>query len=158
MLSINEKDLPVGKFDMGKEATFETTLAYGNNVSVMYTTRPPGYHSKPHTHDSEQISIVLEGESIGFVGDKGVRSKPGDIKRIPAGALHWAWNKSDTVYRTIQIHSPGLQSDPKCSEYAHPLFAEGEEPNLLGEPANEFPEMTDEIIEIMERAEAPFRD
>lgn len=151
---INKEDLPVGSFNMG-DAAFETNLVYGNNFSVMFATRPPGYHSKPHTHPCEQFNIVIEGESISFCNDSGHRNRPGDINRIPAGALHWAWNKSDKPYTIIEIHSPGLQNDPKTAEYAYPLFAEGEEINLLGSPVNDFPPL-EEVREIMEKAEAPF--
>jgi hypothetical protein len=35
---------------------------YGNECSLMYATRQPGYHTTPHAHEAEQINYVLEGE------------------------------------------------------------------------------------------------
>ena len=31
---------------------------YGNECSLMIATRRPGYHTKPHQHESEQINYV----------------------------------------------------------------------------------------------------
>jgi quercetin dioxygenase-like cupin family protein len=45
----------------------------------MVATRPPGYHTKPHMHVSEQINHVLEGEIWFFVEDKGYLCKKGDF-------------------------------------------------------------------------------
>jgi len=44
---------------------------YGNECSLMIATRKPGYHTKPHQHESEQINYVLDGEIWFFVKDKG---------------------------------------------------------------------------------------
>ena len=62
---------------------------YGNECSLMIATRRPGYHTKPHQHESEQINYVLEGEIWFFVKDKGYLCKKGDFHRIPGqhGAL-----------------------------------------------------------------------
>src|SRR5678815_106340 len=45
---------------------------YGNECSLMIATRKPGYHTKPHQHESEQINYVLDGEIWFFVKDKGL--------------------------------------------------------------------------------------
>ena len=68
---------------------------YGNECSLMIATRAPGYHTKPHQHESEQINYVLDGEIWFFVEDKGFHCKKGDFQRIPANTVHWAWNRSD---------------------------------------------------------------
>ena len=41
-------------------------IAYGLETSIMVATRQPQYHSKPHSHDSEQLNYVLEGELYRF--------------------------------------------------------------------------------------------
>src|ERR1700741_333911 len=79
---------------------------YGNECSLMIATRKPGYHTKPHEHESEQINYVLEGEIWFFVKDQGFLCKQGDFSRIPAGKIHWAWNRSDKDSLIIESHSP----------------------------------------------------
>ena len=44
--------------------------AYGNESSLLVALRPPGYHTRPHMHASEQINHVLEGEIWFFVEDQ----------------------------------------------------------------------------------------
>ena len=68
---------------------------YGNECSLMIATRRPGYHTKPHQHESEQINYVMDGEIWFFVKDHGFLCKKGDFHRIPANTVHWAFNRSD---------------------------------------------------------------
>ena len=81
---------------------------YGNECSLMIATRRPGYHTKPHQHESEQINYVLDGEIWFFVKDKGYLCKKGDFHRIPANTVHWAFNRSDKDATVAEAHSPGL--------------------------------------------------
>src|SRR5215467_8219751 len=82
--------------------------AYGNESSLMMATRPPGYHTKPHKHVSEQINHVLDGEIWFFVEDQGYLCKKGDFHRIPANKVHWAWNRSQADAVVVESHSPPL--------------------------------------------------
>jgi quercetin dioxygenase-like cupin family protein len=82
--------------------------AFGNESSLLVASRPPGYHTRPHMHASEQIDHVLEGEIWFFVEDKGYHCKKGDFHRIPANRVHWAWNRSNGVTTVVKSHSPPL--------------------------------------------------
>ena len=81
---------------------------YGNECSLMIATRRPGYHTKPHQHESEQINYVIDGEIWFFVKDKGFLCKKGDFHRIPANTVHWAFNRSDQDATVAEAHAPGL--------------------------------------------------
>ena len=85
---------------------------YGNECSLMIATRAPGYHTKPHQHESEQINYVLDGEIWFFVEDKGFHCKKGDFQRIPANTVHWAWNRSDSEATVAEAHAPALIGGP----------------------------------------------
>lgn len=78
-----------------KDLAVTTQMAYGNDSSIMVATRPPGFHSKPHYHDSEQLNYVADGEMWIFIGEEGFPLKKGDFFRIPRNAVHWSWNRSD---------------------------------------------------------------
>ena len=93
---------------------------YGNECSLMIATRRPGYHTKPHQHESEQINYVLEGEIWFFVKDKGFLCKKGDFHRIPANTVHWAFNRSDQDATVAEAHPPGLIGGR--AEIAPPLY------------------------------------
>ena len=91
---------------------------YGNECSLMIATRRPGYHTKPHQHESEQINYVLDGEIWFFV-------------------KHWAWNRSDQDATVAEAHAPGLIGG-RAGDSAAALFDEGEQPEIRGPGTNQF--------------------
>jgi mannose-6-phosphate isomerase-like protein (cupin superfamily) len=118
-------DIPVGTVDMGTTA-FTTTLVHGNEASLMVAERPAGYHSRPHTHDCEQLNLLQAGELHVYVGERAYLLQPGDVLRIPAAAVHWSWNRADVPCVLIEVHAPGLQGDPDIAPIAVGLFDAGE--------------------------------
>ena len=119
-------------------ASMATTAVYGDRASLMVATRPAGYHSDPHTHECEQLNWLRAGELWIFVEDRAFRMRPGDFLRVPAGAVHWAWNRSDGPCTLVEVHSPGMQADPSVSAFAVGLFDEDETPAPTGSPVNRF--------------------
>jgi quercetin dioxygenase-like cupin family protein len=115
-----------------------TRAVHGNAASLMIATRPPGYHSTPHTHDCEQLNWLQAGEVWVFIEDQAFLLKPGDFLRVPAGAVHWAWNKSDTACTLVEVHAPGMQHDPSIAGFAVGLYGEQELPAPAGTPVNRF--------------------
>jgi quercetin dioxygenase-like cupin family protein len=111
--------------------------AYGNESSLLVALRPPGYHTRPHMHASEQINHVLDGEIWFFVEDKGYHCMKGDFHRIPANRVHWAWNRSDAVTTVVESHSPPLVGGD-LRDGAAGLFEENESPQLRAEGENKF--------------------
>ena len=123
--------------DMGS-ASFRTKAVYGNASSLMIATRPSGYHSVPHTHDCEQLNWLQSGELWVFVEERAFHMSAGDFLRIPAGEIHWSWNKSDEPCTLVEVHTPGMQHDGLISGYAVGLYDESERPEFLGSPVTEF--------------------
>jgi mannose-6-phosphate isomerase-like protein (cupin superfamily) len=120
------------------DMTLTTTAVYGNAASLMIATRPPGYHSKPHTHDCEQLNWLQAGEMWVFIEERAFGLRAGDVLRVPSGAVHWAWNKSQAPCTMVEVHAPGMQHDPTVAGFAVGLFDEQETPALTGSPANRF--------------------
>ena len=115
-------------------------LVYGNEASIMVATRQGGYHSAPHYHDSEQLNYVADGELWFFVGERGYLAQKGDFFRVPRGALHWAWNRSDKPVTLFEVHTPRLVRPGETDE-AVGLFAEDETPAPVGQCENLFAEV-----------------
>lgn len=122
---------------------------YGNECSLMIATRKPGYHTKPHQHESEQINYVMDGEIWFFVEDKGFYCKKGDFQRIPANTIHWAWNRSDKDCTVAEAHAPALVGGG-AGDYAVALFDDGEAPQVRGPGVNQF------VAYDQEKAEAKY--
>jgi len=107
-------------------SSLTTQAVFGAQASLMVATRPGGYHSAPHFHECEQLNLLQAGEIWVFVEDEAYHLRPGDFMRIPAGAVHWAWNRSTEACSLVEVHSPGLQADPTVAEVAVGLLREGE--------------------------------
>src|SRR5262245_66255128 len=85
-LRVKAENVPVKKVvlnaDQG-QGSMIVKQAYGNESSLMMATRPPGYHTKPHKHVSEQINHVLDGEIWFFVKARGTWSRKGGFIAFP---------------------------------------------------------------------------
>jgi mannose-6-phosphate isomerase-like protein (cupin superfamily) len=137
-MSLNRKaaDIPVGTVEMGDGAAFTTTLVHGLTVSLMVAERPGGYHSSPHTHDCEQLNVLQDGALSVFCDGEAYELERGDALRIPAGAVHWSWNRSTASCTLVEVHAPGLQEDPEIAPFAVDLLGPGEAVRLGDGPVN----------------------
>jgi quercetin dioxygenase-like cupin family protein len=98
-------------------------IAYGTDMSLLVATRQPGYHSKPHAHDAEQLNYVLEGELYVFIEDDGFLATKGDVFRIPRNAVHWSWIQGSSPCVLLEAHAPPLIGDPGVTKTAVALMA-----------------------------------
>jgi quercetin dioxygenase-like cupin family protein len=110
-----------------------TKVVHGDESSIVVARRESGYHSRPHYHESEQLNYVMEGEMWVFIEEEGFQVRAGDFFRVPANAVHWAYNRSDAAVTTFQVHSPPLEPS---REAAFGLYAEGETPAPRGDSWN----------------------
>jgi quercetin dioxygenase-like cupin family protein len=135
----NENITETKRVQSGEAGTGQmvTRKGYGNECSLMIATRHPGYHTKPHQHESEQINYVMDGEIWFFVKDKGFLCKKGDFQRIPANTVHWAFNRSDQDCTVAEAHAPGLIGG-RAGDNAVALFDDGETPQVRGPGVNQF--------------------
>jgi mannose-6-phosphate isomerase-like protein (cupin superfamily) len=130
-------EVEAGTMDMGV-TSFTTKMVYGQYASLMIAERPPGYHSKPHIHDCEQLNYMQKGSlHIYFADGRLFCVKEGDFLRIPPNVVHWSWNKGTVPCVLIEVHTPGIQDDPMNTGYARALLDETESAPEHG-PKNEF--------------------
>ena len=99
---------------------------YGPNVSMAVSIRPAGYHTPPHAHGPEIHAYVVSGEMWIFVNKKGYLLKPGDFIRVPANAVHWAWNRGTEPCTWVQVLVPMMENSGRNADKAVPLFDDGE--------------------------------
>lgn len=135
-LKASREQVPRRTVTLEAGTTFETTFVSGRHVNLMVAHRPPNYHSRPHAHDAEQLNYVQEGEVWFFVGDRGYHLRRGDFFRVPRGAVHWMWNRTDRPLVLIEAHSPSMANDPLFASFGARLFEEGEDQTVEGEAVN----------------------
>lgn len=136
-LKASGANVPQRQVTLEEGTTFETTFVSGRHLNLMVAHRPPGYHSRPHAHDAEQINYVQEGEVWFFAASRGYRLRQGDFFRVPRGAVHWMWNRTDRPLVLIEAHSPTMADDQLFSAFAVRLFDSGEDTWLPEKPVNE---------------------
>ncbi len=76
-------------------------VAYTDNLMVVvwdFTGGPAGEPDPQHSHPHEQVTYVVEGEILFFVGKDSRRLEPGDMVVVPPGRPH-----------TIQILTPEVR-------------------------------------------------
>jgi len=107
-------DLVVSVHSMALGASAEGKLTskvvHGLEHNMMMARRVGGYHSKPHTHDCEQLNYLIKGEMWGFTPDRAFHRGSGEITLIPRNTPHWAWVPSDDETILFEVHSPVLGS------------------------------------------------
>jgi mannose-6-phosphate isomerase-like protein (cupin superfamily) len=137
LADIPETNLVPAKFLSG--GSVGAQIAYGRESSLMVAVRQPQYHSKPHSHDSEQLNYVLDGELFVFVGEDGFLARKGDVFRIPRNAVHWSWVQGSTPCVLLETHAPPLIGDPGVTETATALIDADESRQGILAVASEWP-------------------
>jgi len=72
---------------------------------LTYFEIEPNSKFEMHRHESEQITMVLEGELYFLANDKEICAKTGEVIAIPSNLLHGVYTK-DTFVKAIDAWSP----------------------------------------------------
>ena len=76
---------------------FVQTLTEGSQqIRVAAVSFPNGSRNVFHTHESEQVLVITEGEGIVATEDEELWVSAGDVVTIPAGEKHWHGARPDT--------------------------------------------------------------
>ena len=76
------------------------------NISVVNVKFAPGARNKLHTHTTEQILYVTEGEGIVATRDEEHTVGPGTVVFIPSDEEHWHGATRDSSFAHLSIISP----------------------------------------------------
>lgn len=79
-------------------------MVLGQNVLISFIENPPGCVFPLHSHESEQILIMLEGEEDHICGEERFLMKAGDICIHPPNVMHGGETK--TGFKGIDIFVP----------------------------------------------------
>ena len=91
----------------------------GNEVAIGYNLLHPGMDTNPHSHDFEQIFLLLEGRVKLHVGDEVHDCEAGTVVRIPPHTMHWAEPPApeDGVAVNMDIFAPIREDYYELTEY-----------------------------------------
>ena len=98
------KDLPNFWGDEDAQVSNITGLKAENGWQILFSNYDAGFALGEHTHDTENLGVVLEGELHFTLNGETKSYGPGDWYRVPAGAPHAA--SYPVASRSIDILMP----------------------------------------------------
>ena len=84
------RNLP--KFD----GPFDAYKLTAQNCDVLFASYPAGTDIPPHTHDTDNIGVITQGELIVSIYGEEKHYKPGDWYHVPAQIVHAARFEQET--------------------------------------------------------------
>lgn len=79
------------------------------NFLIQQVNFSKGVRNKFHSHSTEQILIVTEGEGIVATDKEEITVRPGDVIFIPSGEKHWHGAAKDRTFSHIYVMPPNLK-------------------------------------------------
>lgn len=86
----------------------QTRFILSDNALVSFIENPPGTQFPIHSHDAEQILIILEGSEEHEVNGEKFHMKAGDVCIHPANVEHGGY--TETGFKGIDIFVPPRES------------------------------------------------
>lgn len=88
-------------FVLGETLRPMLTNAMGSSIEIFDTRGVPGGGPPPHTHQWEEIYVVLSGEMDVVVDGNTTRLRPGGYAHVPANTPHGYTTIDETHFLTI---------------------------------------------------------
>lgn len=76
-------------------------------VEVIAVFFEAGARTRPHTHPTDQLLQIVEGEGVVATEDERRIVRPGDFALFPAGLWHWHGATDRTAMCHLSIKPPG---------------------------------------------------
>jgi mannose-6-phosphate isomerase-like protein (cupin superfamily) len=80
---------------------------FGNeDVLLVMNECRPGMELRPHSHEFDQIALIVSGEAIYHVGDEHNAVGPGSLLLVPAGVEHYIEPTGTEPVQNIDVFAP----------------------------------------------------
>ncbi|HET7171965.1 MAG TPA: cupin domain-containing protein [Gaiellales bacterium] len=90
------------------------------NVLLVMHDLAPDMDLSPHSHEFDQIAVIVEGDAIYHVGDRRNRVGPGSVLLIPAGVEHYIEPTSSTPVKNLDVFAPCREDYKHLIEWMRP--------------------------------------
>lgn len=84
-------------------------LVASDALSVDWFEKPPGHVSERHSHEHEQVFVVISGTFVLHTDDESVTLGPRDTARVDSWEEHYSENPSDEPCTGLNIFAPGRE-------------------------------------------------
>ena len=111
-LPVDGAAVPIEGYSGPVQRSRQTILAAGEskNYNCSVVNFSQGCTTGWHTHDCDQLLIVVSGEGMVANEHEKKEIKPGDVVQIKAGERHWHGAKANTTMGHITITLVGGQA------------------------------------------------
>jgi quercetin dioxygenase-like cupin family protein len=119
MKAVNWEDIPDEEVRPGvRRRGFGT-----RDVMLVMNECQPGMQVRPHSHDFDQIAMIVSGNAIYHVGEIANNVGPGAIMHIPAGVEHYIEPTGTEPVMNLDIFAPAREDYLHLLEAARALTA-----------------------------------
>ena len=94
------------------------------DVSIIRQRQTPGGANPAHTHNREEVMMILSGEATVVFDDELITLGQGDSLIIPAGAVHTIENRSAEDAEWLLLAPAGVEFIKSTGENGTPPWAE----------------------------------
>jgi uncharacterized cupin superfamily protein len=77
-----------------------------DNAICVWNWISPGNEVRPHSHDFEQLVMILAGKANYHVGDTVYACEPGSVLRVPAHTVHFIEVTGDETVLNLDVFAP----------------------------------------------------
>jgi quercetin dioxygenase-like cupin family protein len=93
------------------------------DVMLVMNECQPGMEVRPHSHDFDQIAMIVSGTAVYHVGDVHNEVGPGSIMHIPAGLEHYIEPTGSEPVMNLDIFAPARADYMHLLEVARSVTA-----------------------------------
>jgi quercetin dioxygenase-like cupin family protein len=98
--------------DIPDEAVREGVRRRGignRDVLLVMNECRPGMDLKPHSHDFDQLALIVSGTAIYHVGDDHNEVGPGSVMLVPAGVEHYIEPTGTEPVMNLDVFAPARE-------------------------------------------------
>ena len=88
------------------DGPFDAFELEAKDCDVLFASYPRGTAIAPHSHETDDVGVITQGELILIMDGAETRYRPGDWYRVPAGATHAARFEVETSEIEFWFHRP----------------------------------------------------
>lgn len=72
------------------DGPFDAFKLAAQGCDVLFASYPAGTEISPHTHETDNVGVIIQGELILIMDGQEISYKPGEWYQVPAGTIHAA--------------------------------------------------------------------
>jgi quercetin dioxygenase-like cupin family protein len=79
------------------------------DVLLVMNECQPGMQVRPHSHDFDQLALIVSGEAIYHVGEDHNKVGPGSVMLVPAGVEHYIEPTGSEPVLNLDVFAPARE-------------------------------------------------